>query len=220
MPPRSLAVAAGLLALPSPSHAFLSFPSASPPPPQYPSQCLRVASPVVDASSSPAAFLDVDPPTPPPPEAAGAVAPGDDAAATDAGRSPSSAPSPAASPAAPARRPRVLPNGGTLALVGAGPGSPDLLTVAAHRIISDPSSFVIVDRLVSQEIRDLIAGEHRVANKHPGCQGQAQEEIYAWCKEGLAAGRQVVRLKIGACCARGVCLGDARRLLRGATLIS
>lgn len=81
--------------------------------------------------------------------------------------------------------------------MGAGPGSPDLLTVAAHRIITDPSSFLIVDRLVSQEILDLIEGEYRVANKHPGCQAKAQEEIYGWCKEGLEGGRQVVRLKIG-----------------------
>jgi uroporphyrin-III C-methyltransferase len=81
--------------------------------------------------------------------------------------------------------------------VGAGPGSPDLLTIAAHRIISDPSSLVIVDRLVSAEILDLVRGEIKIANKHPGCANDAQMEIYDWCKEGVMAGRHVVRLKIG-----------------------
>jgi len=54
-----------------------------------------------------------------------------------------------------------------------------------------------VDRLVSREILDLIQGEYRIANKVPGCQGVAQDEIFAWCKEGLEGGRSVVRLKIG-----------------------
>jgi len=93
--------------------------------------------------------------------------------------------------------PKILPNGGRITLVGAGPGSPDLLTVAAHRIIADPNNYIIVDRLVSQEILDLIGGEYRVANKHPGCQHEAQAEIYRWCLEGLEGGRHVVRLKIG-----------------------
>lgn len=93
--------------------------------------------------------------------------------------------------------PRTLPNGGHITLVGAGPGSPDLLTVAAHRIISDPDALIIVDRLVSEEIVNLIEGEIRTARKHPGCQAAAQTEIFEWCKEGLNAGRHVVRLKIG-----------------------
>mmetsp|Transcript_19504 Transcript_19504/g.30664 ORF Transcript_19504/g.30664 Transcript_19504/m.30664 type:complete len:332 (-) Transcript_19504:127-1122(-) len=93
--------------------------------------------------------------------------------------------------------PKTLPNGGSITLVGAGPGSPDLLTVAAYKIITDPANFLIVDRLVSKEILDLIEGEYRIANKVPGCQGVAQDEIFAWCKEGLEGGRSVVRLKIG-----------------------
>lgn len=39
--------------------------------------------------------------------------------------------------------------------------------------------------------------EYKIANKHPGCQDTAQNEIFEWCKEGLLAGRHVVRLKIG-----------------------
>jgi len=93
--------------------------------------------------------------------------------------------------------PKSLPNGGRITLVGSGPGDPNLLTVAAYNILSDPDNLVIADRLVSSEILDLIKGEVRVANKVPGCQHRAQDEIYEWCREGLGQGRHVVRLKIG-----------------------
>jgi hypothetical protein len=93
--------------------------------------------------------------------------------------------------------PKSLPNGGRVTLVGSGPGDPDLLTVAAHKVLCDPSNLVIADRLVSAEILDLIQGECRVANKFPGCQHKAQDEIYRWVREGLDAGKHVVRLKIG-----------------------
>lgn len=82
-------------------------------------------------------------------------------------------------------------------MVGSGPGDPDLLTLAAHRILSDPDILVISDRLVSKEILSIIRGECRIARKLPGCADAAQEEIYKWCKEGLDAGKHVVRLKIG-----------------------
>jgi len=97
----------------------------------------------------------------------------------------------------PSKLPSALPNGATITLLGSGPGSPDLLTLSAYRILSDPSNLVIVDRLVSDEIVELIQGEVRIANKHPGCQESAQREIYEWCVQGLRDGRKVVRLKIG-----------------------
>jgi len=93
--------------------------------------------------------------------------------------------------------PSSLPNGGRISLVGAGPGDPDLLTVAAYKIISDPNVLVVSDRLVATEILNLIKGEYKIAKKLPGCAESAQEEIYTWCKEGLEAGKHVVRLKIG-----------------------
>ena len=112
-----------------------------------------------------------------------------DAAARKDGEvsSPAPAPERERSPAR-SRPPSTLPNGGRITLVGAGPGSPDLLTVAAHRIITDPANLLVVDRLVSDEILELIAGEYKVANKNPGCQGAAQREIYEWCLEGLREG--------------------------------
>jgi uroporphyrin-III C-methyltransferase len=90
-----------------------------------------------------------------------------------------------------------LPNGGRITLVGSGPGDPDLLTMAAHRLLSDPNTLVIVDRLVSQEILNIISGEVKVARKLPGCAELAQEEIYWWAYQGLNQGKHVVRLKIG-----------------------
>lgn len=90
-----------------------------------------------------------------------------------------------------------LDNGGKITLVGSGPGDPDLLTLKALKILQDPDALVIVDRLVSQEIVDLIQGEVKVARKLPGCAELAQEEIYWLAHQGLAAGKHVVRLKIG-----------------------
>lgn len=95
----------------------------------------------------------------------------------------------------------VLPNGARITLCGSGPGDPSLLTVAAHSLLtsSDPNTLIIADRLVSPEILEVISNECevRVANKHPGCQHEAQAEIYRWVQEGVNEGRHVVRLKIG-----------------------
>jgi hypothetical protein len=91
----------------------------------------------------------------------------------------------------------ALGNGGRITLVGSGPGDPDLLTVKAFKLLQDPDALVISDRLVSQEILDLVKGEIKIARKMPGCAEFAQEEIYFWTHEGLAAGKHVIRLKIG-----------------------
>lgn len=68
--------------------------------------------------------------------------------------------------------PSSLPNGGSITLLGAGPGDPDLLTVKAYRLLSDEKNLVIVDRLVSEEILALVKGEVKRANKYPGCAEQ------------------------------------------------
>jgi len=85
---------------------------------------------------------------------------------------------------------------GTISLVGAGPGDPQLLTVAAFRMLQE-ADVVVCDRLVSQEIRDLCKGEILVAKKYPGCADYAQMEIYRWIASGLRSGKRLVRLKIG-----------------------
>lgn len=90
-----------------------------------------------------------------------------------------------------------LENGAHVTLLGSGPGDPDLLTVKAFQLLQDPDALVICDRLVSQEILDLVKGEVKVARKLPGCAELAQEEIYWWAYQGLAQGKHVIRLKIG-----------------------
>lgn len=90
----------------------------------------------------------------------------------------------------------VSPPLGSVSLVGAGPGDPDLLTVQAVRLLSQ-AALVISDRLVSKEILNMIKCELRVAKKRPGCAEEAQEEIYQWTKEAVLQGQHVVRLKIG-----------------------
>ena len=85
---------------------------------------------------------------------------------------------------------------GTVALVGAGPGDPELLTIQASKLIQN-AQLVISDRLVSSEILQLVNCELRIARKAPGCANEAQNEIYDWVREGVLSGKNVVRLKIG-----------------------
>ena len=81
-------------------------------------------------------------------------------------------------------------------LVGAGPGDPRLLTVAAVDALAE-SDLVLADRLVPPAILALARGEVRVADKRPGRADSAQAELHAWMLEGVRAGRTVVRLKCG-----------------------
>eukprot|EP00466_Bigelowiella_natans_P000775 jgi/Bigna1/54149/estExt_Genewise1Plus.C_290044 len=90
----------------------------------------------------------------------------------------------------------IPPKLGSVALVGAGPGDPNLLTLAALNLL-ETADVVICDRLVSNEIRKLVKGELKVAQKYPGCADYAQMEIYRWIAQGLRDGQRVVRLKIG-----------------------
>lgn len=92
----------------------------------------------------------------------------------------------------------VLPNNGRITLLGSGPGDPDLLTMKAYRLLQDPNIMVIADRLVSEEIMNVIATNNiKIARKLPGCSELAQEEIYWWVYQGIKQGKHVVRLKIG-----------------------
>lgn len=86
---------------------------------------------------------------------------------------------------------------GSVTLVGAGPGDPDLLTVAASRALRDETALVVADRLVSSEVLSQVKGELKVARKLPGCAEAAQQEIYQWVSNAVRSGRNVVRLKIG-----------------------
>lgn len=85
---------------------------------------------------------------------------------------------------------------GHISLVGAGPGDPNLLTLQAMKLIQK-ADLVIADRLISQEILDLVSCDLKIANKYKGCAEEAQQEIYRWTNEAYAAGKHVLRLKIG-----------------------
>ncbi len=87
---------------------------------------------------------------------------------------------------------------GCVYLVGAGPGDPELLTVKALRLIEN-AEVVLFDRLISQEIQDLIPqGATRIfAGKAPGRHPLRQDEINDLLLRLARSGRRVVRLKGG-----------------------
>jgi uroporphyrin-III C-methyltransferase/precorrin-2 dehydrogenase/sirohydrochlorin ferrochelatase/uroporphyrin-III C-methyltransferase len=87
---------------------------------------------------------------------------------------------------------------GRVALVGAGPGDPELLTVKALRLIGE-AEVVVFDRLVSPEVLALIPpGTSRVyAGKAMGDHALVQDEINELLVGLARSGRRVVRLKGG-----------------------
>lgn len=90
------------------------------------------------------------------------------------------------------------PRGGSVALVGAGPGDPELLTVKALRALQS-ADVILYDRLVSHEILELARREARrmlvgKAGHGPSCR---QEDICELMVKLARQGRRVVRLKGG-----------------------
>jgi uroporphyrin-III C-methyltransferase / precorrin-2 dehydrogenase / sirohydrochlorin ferrochelatase len=87
---------------------------------------------------------------------------------------------------------------GAVALVGAGPGDPDLLTLRALHVLSD-ADVVFYDELVTAGVLDRARREaERVfVGKRRGERGIGQDEINRRMVEAARAGRRVVRLKGG-----------------------
>ena len=87
---------------------------------------------------------------------------------------------------------------GQVALVGAGPGDPELLTVKAVRLI-ESVDVILHDDLVSSAILNLAPLHAMVVNvgKRCGTKTITQDEINALMIEHARAGRSVVRLKSG-----------------------
>lgn len=87
---------------------------------------------------------------------------------------------------------------GTVWLVGAGPGDPDLLTRKAERLIRS-ASIVFYDALVGQGVLDLIPPQvKRVSvGKRSGRHSKDQKSINMLIAEAALAGERVVRLKGG-----------------------
>ncbi|MGF6880896.1 uroporphyrin-III C-methyltransferase/precorrin-2 dehydrogenase/sirohydrochlorin ferrochelatase [Nocardia sp. GAS34] len=85
-----------------------------------------------------------------------------------------------------------------VALVGGGPGDPDLITVRGRRLLAR-ANLVVADRLAPPELLAELSPEVEVvdAAKIPYGRAMAQEAINTALIEGAKAGKFVVRLKGG-----------------------
>lgn len=87
---------------------------------------------------------------------------------------------------------------GSVALVGGGPGDPELITVAGRRLLAR-ADVVVADRLAPRELLDDLPPQVEVvdAAKIPYGRAASQEVINATLIERAKAGKFVVRLKGG-----------------------
>ncbi|MBF6022676.1 siroheme synthase CysG [Lysobacter niastensis] len=87
---------------------------------------------------------------------------------------------------------------GSVALVGAGPGDPGLLTLRALRVLNE-ADVILHDRLVSGEVLQLARrdAERIEVGKQAGNHHATQDQIHALMLEHARAGNRVVRLKGG-----------------------
>ncbi|MFU8852773.1 uroporphyrinogen-III C-methyltransferase [Micromonospora sp. SL1-18] len=87
---------------------------------------------------------------------------------------------------------------GRVALVGAGPGDPELITVKGWRLLAE-ADVVVADRLVPGLLLDELRPDVELvdASKIPYGPSRAQEEINRILVERALAGKAVVRLKGG-----------------------
>jgi uroporphyrin-III C-methyltransferase/precorrin-2 dehydrogenase/sirohydrochlorin ferrochelatase len=87
---------------------------------------------------------------------------------------------------------------GRVALVGAGPGDPELITVRGRRLLAE-ADVVVADRLVPGLLLDELRLDVALvdASKIPYGPARAQEEINQILVDRARAGRHVVRLKGG-----------------------
>lgn len=87
---------------------------------------------------------------------------------------------------------------GHIALVGAGPGAEDLLTLRAHRLLMQ-ADVIVFDALVPQAVVDMGRrdAERISVGKRKGCHSKSQAEINDLLVELGRDGKRVVRLKSG-----------------------
>ena len=84
-------------------------------------------------------------------------------------------------------------------IVGGGPGDPELLTLKAHRILTEETEVVVYDRLISPAIMQLLPAnvEKIYAGKEAGFHELSQDEINATLLKHAKLGKKVTRLKGG-----------------------
>lgn len=92
----------------------------------------------------------------------------------------------------------AAPSAGHIALVGAGPGAEDLLTLRAHRLMME-ADVIVYDALVPAAVvamgrRDA---ERLAVGKRKGCHSKTQSEINGLLVDLGRQGKRVVRLKSG-----------------------
>jgi uroporphyrinogen III methyltransferase/synthase len=87
---------------------------------------------------------------------------------------------------------------GTVYLVGAGPGDPELITLKARRVLGE-ADVVVYDYLVDAQLLELTRPgcEHLFAGKRPGETCRSQTEIDEILVRLALQGKTVVRLKGG-----------------------
>ncbi|MEZ4664947.1 MAG: uroporphyrinogen-III C-methyltransferase [Caldilineaceae bacterium] len=86
---------------------------------------------------------------------------------------------------------------GTVTIVGAGPGDPDLMTVGGLRALQQ-ADLVLYDRLVNAALlEEAPFAEQVYVGKAPGHHAYTQAEINRALIEGAQQGKRVVRLKGG-----------------------
>jgi uroporphyrin-III C-methyltransferase/precorrin-2 dehydrogenase/sirohydrochlorin ferrochelatase len=94
--------------------------------------------------------------------------------------------------------PTNAPTPGTVYLVGAGPGDPELLTIKGRRLLARADT-VVYDALVDPRLLDVCqpSAARVYVGKRCGCHSRSQDDINALLIEAARAGHVVVRLKGG-----------------------
>ncbi|MEP1793105.1 siroheme synthase CysG [Parasphingorhabdus sp.] len=87
---------------------------------------------------------------------------------------------------------------GSVALVGAGPGAKDLITLRAVQRLQE-ADVIFYDRLVDPEVLELARrdAERVYVGKAPGCHSWPQEKITQTLVSAAQRGQRIVRLKCG-----------------------